>query len=338
MKTKDTPKIVSKGICSFCKDEFAKATIGQHLRSCKERKALLNTLSADETKQKARLFHILAEGRYNPQYWVHLEVPADASLDDIDYLLRTIWFEHYEHMSAFKIDDTSYASEPPSFHFVSNKATEDDAEKEIEEEEEEEEDDDSVNGEELLGEIDPQYVAALPLHVQAEMKKTWLLYDLVNFLKENLKAVEAQKRALRREKQYDDFRPVLYQANALEEMLEMIEDRSIYAQLKYVLKVGKKFQYTYNFGTRTDVTLRVVSEREGVIRDEKKPVEVLARNIPPEISCIVCGKPATKIVSGYYYNELEHAYCDECAEKNVHGDEIYRLTGIANSPRVGIDE
>ncbi len=78
MKTKVTPKIVTKGVCSFCKGEFDKPKMSQHLRNCKERKAILANLSADETKQKMRLFHIQAEGRYAPQYWMHLELPVEC--------------------------------------------------------------------------------------------------------------------------------------------------------------------------------------------------------------------------------------------------------------------
>lgn len=103
---------------------------------------------------------------------------------------------------------------------------------------------------------------------------------------------------------------------------------------KYLLKVGQKFYYTYDYGTSTDVTLRVVAEREGVIRDEKEPVELLALNIAPEIPCNVCGKPATKVVAETY-DVLENAYCDECV-KNLAGDESERTMKIVNTPRVGI--
>ena len=66
-------KVVTKGICNFCNGENDKAKMTQHLRYCKERAAAIAASMGDGTKQKQKLFHILAEGRYNPQYWMHLE-------------------------------------------------------------------------------------------------------------------------------------------------------------------------------------------------------------------------------------------------------------------------
>jgi|SRR5947209_2239877 len=86
--------------------------------------------------------------------------------------------------------------------------------------------------------------------------------------------------------------------------------------LEKVLKAGQKFSHQYDFGSTTHLSLRVASEREGVVRDEKNPVEILARNLPPVIPCRACGKPATKIAAGYYYAE-DGALCDTCAKSNT---------------------
>ncbi len=112
----------------------------------------------------------------------------------------------------------------------------------------------------------------------------------------------------------------------------MVEDRSLDVPLEKVLKVGQKFSHEYDFGSTTHLNLRVVSEREGVVRDEEDPVEVLARNNPPVILCKVCGKPATKVVSGYYSAE-ENGYCDECARKSR---DYEMMLPVVNSPRVGV--
>ncbi len=74
-----------------------------------------------------------------------------------------------------------------------------------------------------------------------------------------------------------------------------------------------------------------MAEREGVVKDEKDSVETLARNNPPMIPCIVCGKPATKVEGGYYFGVEEHAYCDEHARK---AKDVEMMLPIVNSPRV----
>lgn len=98
--------------------------------------------------------------------------------------------------------------------------------------------------------------------------------------------------------------------------------------------MGQKFSYTYDYGTSTDLTLRVTSEREGIIRDEEDPLEVLALNIAPEIPCVICGKPANWIVTGYY-NIREHTYCNACVKK-LEGDDAGQIVEIENTPRTGV--
>ncbi len=63
----------------------------QHLKSCKQRLAA-NAAKAQNNLdlQPTKLFHIVAEGRYNPEYWIHLKIPASDTLEDLDLLLRGI--------------------------------------------------------------------------------------------------------------------------------------------------------------------------------------------------------------------------------------------------------
>ncbi len=71
------------GICKFCRGEFEKAKMSQHLKHCKERARMeAETAKSPEGKQfiRTKLFHIVLEGKYNPQYWMHIEVPAEAQL------------------------------------------------------------------------------------------------------------------------------------------------------------------------------------------------------------------------------------------------------------------
>jgi len=114
----------------------------------------------------------------------------------------------------------------------------------------------------------------------------------------------------------------------------MIEDRGLSVPLEKVVKVGQKFIYEYDYGSTTELNLRVISEREGVVQEgeEDDPITILARNVPPVILCKVCGKPAMKVVSGYF-NVEEIAYCNKCAMRSKDKE---MLLPVVNSPRVGV--
>src|SRR5579884_291152 len=320
----------SKGICSFCNGEFEKGKMTQHLKYCKQRAAHIAAEAEDTTQQKARLFHIIVEGKYNPRYWLHLEIPASESLSTLDDLLRRIWLERYEHLSGFKIDGTSYSFEGDDYVFLGS-------EKVIVEgaQTDESEFDDTVNGEEILKDFPPEYVDAIPSEVLAELKKSWSdEYDLVAFLKEKLKSIHRGGYP-RTPEEENEFRRRYFYRHAMEWLLDIVEDRSMHVPLEKVLKVGQKFFYQFDFGSTTHLTLKVAAEREGIVQKKKRPVELvelLARNMLPEIPCCNCGKPATKIVYGYYPLE-ENAYCATCAEK-VSDSEM--MLPIINSPRVGV--
>jgi hypothetical protein len=330
MATQSTTRATSKGICSFCKGEFDKGKMTQHLRYCKQRASSIAAEAEDATKQKTRLFHLVIEGRYNPQYWLHLEVPASESLATVDDFLRGIWLERFEHLSGFKIGETFYSTEPEDLGFGRFKVLEEG--ETVEEEEEEGESDDIVHGEELLADlpISPESLSLLPSDVMNKLNKQWAIDDLVDFLKETLKS--NSKSRPRGSEGWEEFHRWIVLRDILETMLDMVEDRSMEVQLGRVLKVGQKFSYEFDFGSTTHLNLRVASEREGVVRDEKKPVEILARNSAPAILCKVCGKPAEKIVSGYY-NVEEDAYCNTCARKRKNYE---MMLPIINSPRVGV--
>jgi len=112
----------------------------------------------------------------------------------------------------------------------------------------------------------------------------------------------------------------------------MLEDRSLGVSLENVLKVGQKFTYEYDFGSTTELKLKVISERDGVVQEEDDSVTILARNVPPVILCKVCGKPATKVVAGYF-NLEENAYCNKCVRRSEDAD---MMLPVVNSPRVGV--
>ena len=100
-------RIASNGTCSLCGEVFDKATMTNHLKSCRHKRA-----APQEDKKKALTFHLLVEGRYQPEYWMHLEVPVHATLIALDQFLRDTWLECCGHMSEFEIDGTRYTVAP----------------------------------------------------------------------------------------------------------------------------------------------------------------------------------------------------------------------------------
>jgi hypothetical protein len=56
-----------------------------------------------------KLFHLLVQGKGMANYWLHLEVPATATLKNLDAFLRHIWLECCGHLSAFTIRGVRYS-------------------------------------------------------------------------------------------------------------------------------------------------------------------------------------------------------------------------------------
>ena len=103
----------SYGKCYFCKRTFSKKGITRHLRSCSKRNNILETSSGNKSIKKVKIFHIIAEGNdYLSDYWLHIEAPATATLEELDNLLRDVWLECCGHLSLFRIGDELYFSEP----------------------------------------------------------------------------------------------------------------------------------------------------------------------------------------------------------------------------------
>src|SRR6266566_6519826 len=327
MANKAATKEVSKGVCSFCKGEFEKGKMTQHLKYCKQRATEFATeLESTPPLKKTRLFHILVEGRYNPQYWMHLELSASDDLADLDDFLRAIWLECCGHLSEFTIGGTSYSSEPGEYFYFGEDATDEAAE--IEEEE--------FNVDELLQTFPPEYLKMLPKNFLSEFQKFETIDDLVTYLKETLNSIP-KKGVPHSQEEWDAYRERYFQSQVLEALLEMLEDRSLDVPLEKVLKVGQKFSYEYDFGSSTDLTLKVLSEREGAIQnedEEEDTIEILVRNVEPGMLCKVCGKPAKFVVGGYFDVEV-NAFCSKrCVKKS--GEDADMLLPVVNSPRVGV--
>src|SRR6266849_6455588 len=329
METQSTRRPISKGTCAFCKAELAKNKMTQHLKFCKQRLATLATQEKQSQEMKTHIFHILAEGQYNPQYWLHFEVAASESLWSLDSFLKDMWIDDLDHLSGFTISGTNYSTEyPDDFFFFSEE--EEIEEKDISEEEEEKELREVVD--EIVSQFAERFASYLgipfnsdPLTTEwvAEIKRPRSVDELIDFLKAERVRIKKEERSVWKDEQ--DISPetrhkrsltLHYQKMIVEELLDEVEDHSMEVSLERVLKVGQKFSYIYDYGSSTYINLRVIGEREGNIQDKKEPMQLLAQNTAPAFPCIVCGKPATTVAMGYFTDSIaDSVFCTECANK-----------------------
>lgn len=111
---------MTKGTCSNCAKTLTKAAMTRHVVSCGRREhgppALVVSVS----------------DRHAPaDYWLHLEVPAEAALRTLDDCLRDLWLECCGHLSMFEIGGRRYTldvdllgGEPSPFHDADERSME----------------------------------------------------------------------------------------------------------------------------------------------------------------------------------------------------------------------
>lgn len=347
METQSTSKPISTGTCAFCKAELAKNKMTQHLKFCKQRLATLATQETQSQETKIRIFHILAEGKYNPQYWLHFEIPVSETLYSLDRFLKDMWIDDLDHLSGFTINGTNYSTDyPDDFFFVGEE--EEIEEEELSEEEEEQELRKFVD--EVVSQFAERFASYLGVHSNpdllptewfAEIKKPRSLYELIDFLKAERVRIRKEDREIwksERNTLSNEGRIKLlildYQKLIVEKLLDEVEDCSMDVPLEHILKVGQKFSYIYDYGSSTYINLRVIGEREAIIQEEKEPVQLLAQNTVSAFPCTVCGNLATMVAMGYFTDSIANSvFCTKCADKQ---DREGGMLPIINSPRVGV--
>ena len=83
--------------CRLCDRTLGKRQMTNHLKTCWEHHTI-----AVPGKATPRWFHLVVEARYSPEYWLHLQAPANGTFGDLDELLRALWLECCDHLSAFE--------------------------------------------------------------------------------------------------------------------------------------------------------------------------------------------------------------------------------------------
>jgi hypothetical protein len=348
MAKSNSTKIASTGICNFCQGEFEKGKMTQHLKHCKPRQAVIQAEETGKSRKpkKSKLFHILVEGKEFPMYWMHLEMPASLTLDDLDDFLRGIWLECCGHLSEFRIGNISYASATEDDIYGDPFLLSPDGEAEAEAGPAEDEEDEEE--ETPLPPVPPEIQARFQELVQAEFPNKEVEITPLELLEKlrgifskilepgpNALSLSDQTRAEVKELINEFDKQIM-----LASLFETVEDnfpqeRDMDVTLDEALKVGQKFTHEYDFGSTTYLSLKVLSEREGVAHKGQKAIQMLARNNPPVISCVKCGQPAVVCEPGYY-SAWDSALCENCA-KSVDSEWSYEeMMPIVNSPRTGV--
>lgn len=100
----------SLGSCRLCGESHPREEFAGHLQLCLDR-----TATASKAKP-VDAFHIEVEGFNRATasvYWLHVLARADATLFDLDKLLRNTWLEPCcGHMSAFELGPTRFEAYP----------------------------------------------------------------------------------------------------------------------------------------------------------------------------------------------------------------------------------
>ena len=111
------------------------------------------------------------------------------------------------------------------------------------------------------------------------------------------------------------------------------DEHTMKFELGEIPSKGSRFHYTYDFGTSTELKLRVADDRLGRIGSE--PVHLLSQNEAPTWECEVCGENASWICTQCMYERENPFYCEHHAEDHD-CDQPEMLLPVVNSPRMGM--
>lgn len=108
--------------------------------------------------------------------------------------------------------------------------------------------------------------------------------------------------------------------------------------LGHVLSPGQTCSYEYDFGSTTELTLKVIAAHEEAIQGSA--IRILARNTLPPISCDECGHPATRARRQCFSKDDDDDdggyLCKACAETHTGKHELLVPLRRVNSPREGV--
>ena len=219
----------TRGQCAYCGKEMTKGGLSRHLKTCPERQKAVAAANKKRGRNQT-IYHLQVQDAWGGDYWLHLEMRGDATLEDLDDYLRTIWLECCGHLSAFEIGPVTYTQ----------------------------------------------------------------LFD---------------------------------------DGMGWREERSMDVRVDKLFTPGMSIPYEYDFGTTSELVIKVVAERKGKLTTSH-PIALMARNSFTPPTCSECDRPAAWICAECMWDEdTDYLFCDEHADKHEHED---MLMDIVNSPRTGM--
>ena len=108
------------------------------------------------------------------------------------------------------------------------------------------------------------------------------------------------------------------------------EEHDLKVAIEKALPLKKKVRYEYDFGSTTELSVKVIGEREGSLARGKK-VRILSRNFSPLYLCSICQKEPAQWINVFKYEN--NLYCDRHAKESEEWDEGF--LPLSNSPRAG---
>lgn len=131
---------------------------------------------------------------------------------------------------------------------------------------------------------------------------------------------------------------VRYEHPLPDDQHSMYERRSMDVAVGDLLRPDQEVTYEYDFGTVSELSVRVVDVGSYDVGPSPPGVEsvgVYARNHPPEIPCDECGAAASEVCTEHFYYPDEDAwFCEDCVADHGCDDHLY--LPVVNSPRTGL--
>jgi hypothetical protein len=331
----------TKATCRFCGKTYAKGGMIHHLATCQARQ----DADAQREGEPQKLFHLRVQGRHDPQYWMHIEIPAGQTLGELDDFLRTTWLECCGHLSAFTIAGREYSDDDGGMMMPFMPGMDINALIEEEFTEENDPDDEDLD------------VDAMKADMVTMFKSMGVGDAAIQGFMDDLDSIEDDSPGEGEEYSDDDFDDMMDKmTGSLMKALGLSDNPILGALMKMgpgglggagapppgsmattldeVLKPGLEFRHEYDFGSTTELDLKVIAEREGKV-DLDDPVTILAQNEPPELTCSTCGKKAAvAICTDCLWSESGGLLCEDCLRTHPCGWEM--ALPVVNSPRMGV--
>lgn len=113
------------------------------------------------------------------------------------------------------------------------------------------------------------------------------------------------------------------------------DELSMKTRIDLVLRPGVDLLHIYDFGASSETLVRGIAVREGR-PITRRPITLMARNNPPNFTCMDCDQPASFIcIECVYELDTDGLLCNQHKETHPH-DDYGDPMPVVNSPRMGM--